>query len=43
MKETEDDALKLGSKVGPEGLGKYPCQRSTHNRRCHFYGTVKLL
>lgn len=34
MKATEDDALKLGNKVGPEGLGKYLCQRSTHSRRC---------
>lgn len=30
MKETEDDALKLGNEAGPVGLSKYLCQRSTH-------------
>lgn len=30
MKETEDDALKLGNEAGPAGLRKYLCWRSTH-------------
>jgi len=30
MKETEDDASKLGNEDGPAGLSKYLCQRSAH-------------